>query len=129
MTTVSAEEQCPCSPTIAHSDLRAPGRRLKVLVSAYACEPGKGSEPYVGWNLPLQLSYHHEIWVLTRSNNRECIEAELQRNPQPGLHIAYLDLPRWASFWKKGRRGIHLYYFLWQVRAFFVARRLHREVG
>jgi hypothetical protein len=25
-------------------------QRLKVLISAYACEPGKGSEPEVGWD-------------------------------------------------------------------------------
>jgi glycosyltransferase involved in cell wall biosynthesis len=39
----------------------------------------------------------------------------------------YYDLPKWISFWKKGRRGIHLHYYLWQIGAFFVAVRLHRE--
>ena len=42
---------------------------MKVLMSAYACEPGKGSEPAVGWNWALQAARRHEVWVLTRGNN------------------------------------------------------------
>jgi glycosyltransferase involved in cell wall biosynthesis len=47
----------------------------------------------------------------------------------PRVHWAYFDLPPWARFWKKGRRGIHLYYYLWQLGAYFVGRRLDRAVG
>jgi glycosyltransferase involved in cell wall biosynthesis len=103
--------------------------RLKVLLSAYACEPGKGSEPGVGWNLARHLAEHHEVWVLTRTNNRPAIEAELARNPVPGLHFVYHDLPPWARFWKRGQRGVQLYYYLWQISAIPFVRRLHREVG
>jgi glycosyltransferase involved in cell wall biosynthesis len=100
---------------------------LQVLVSAYACEPGKGSEPYVGWNMPIHLARHHDVWLLTRANNRGIIEAELRKRPIPNLNMVYFDLPGWARFWKKGHRGIHLYYYLWQIGAYFVAKRLHRE--
>jgi glycosyltransferase involved in cell wall biosynthesis len=103
--------------------------RLKVLLSAYACEPRKGSEPGVGWNLARHLAEHHEVWVLTRTNNRPAIEAELARNPVPGLHFVYHDLPPWARFWKRGQRGVQLYYYLWQISAIPLVRRLHREVG
>jgi glycosyltransferase involved in cell wall biosynthesis len=102
---------------------------LRVLVSAYACEPGKGSEPAVGWNWVLQISRFHEVWVITRANNRELIEKALVSKPLPNVHWVYFDLPRWARFWKRGQRGVHLYYYLWQLGAYFVARRLHREVG
>jgi glycosyltransferase involved in cell wall biosynthesis len=47
----------------------------------------------------------------------------------PNVHWVYFDLPGWAHFWKKQRRGIHLYYFLWQLGAYFRARKLHRQVG
>ncbi len=104
-------------------------RRLRVLLSAYACEPGKGSEPGVGWNLARHLAEHHEVWVLTRANNRPAIEAELARSPVPGLHFVYHDLPPWARFWKRGQRGVQFYYYLWQVTAIPLVRRLHREVG
>jgi len=103
-------------------------RRLRVLVSAYACEPGKGSEPGVGWNWVKQIARFAEVWVITRANNRGAIEKALKEEPLPNVHWVYFDLPRWARFWKKGQRGIHLYYYLWQIGIYPVARRLHREV-
>ena len=104
-------------------------QRLKILLSAYACEPGKGSEPGVGWGLAREMSRYHQVWVITRANNRPAIEVELARNPVPNLHFVYYDLPRWARFWKKGQRGVQLYYYLWQIGAYFVARNLHRKIG
>jgi glycosyltransferase involved in cell wall biosynthesis len=111
---------------------RAEGRaRMKVLLSAYACEPRAGSEPGVGWNTAAALAGYHEIWVLTRANNRAAIEQELAgaSGTIARLRFAYYDLPRWAGWWKRGKRGVHLYYYLWQVGAYFTARRLHREIG
>ena len=104
-------------------------RPLKILISAYACEPGKGSEPGVGWNNVEQAARFYHVWVMTRSNNRALIEEALAAQPMPNVHWIYLDLPRWASFWKKGQRGIHLYYSLWQILAYRKARRLHHDVG
>jgi glycosyltransferase involved in cell wall biosynthesis len=75
------------------------------------------------------MAAHHDVWVLTRANNRGPIEAVVQSSPISGLHFEYLDLPRWASFWKRGRRGVELYYYLWQIAAYFRARRLHRAIG
>jgi glycosyltransferase involved in cell wall biosynthesis len=102
---------------------------MKVLLSAYACEPGKGSEPGIGWNWVRQIARFAEVWVITRSNNREAIEKALAEEPLPNVHWVYFDLPRWARFWKKGQRGVHFYYYLWQVGIYFLARRLHRQVG
>ena len=101
---------------------------LKVLMSAYACEPNRGSEPGVGWNWVRQMSLRHEVWVITRRNNRPVIEAELAKTPLPQAHFVYYDLPRWARFWKRGNRGVYLYYYLWQLGAYREARRLHSKV-
>lgn len=97
-------------------------KRLKVLVSAYACEPNKGSEPGVGWNWVKQIARFHDVWVMTRENNRDIINAELKLQPIDNLHFIYFDLPRWARFFKKGRKGYQLYYYLWQVAGYFKAR-------
>ncbi len=102
-------------------------RRLKVLLSAYACAPGTGSEPGVGWNVACELAKGHEVWVITRANNRPAIDAALKQARGPVPHFVYFDLPAWARWWKRGPRGVHLYYYLWQLGAFFLARRLHRE--
>lgn len=103
--------------------------RLKVLISAYACEPEKGSEPGIGWNWVRQIARFHETRVVTRANNRATIEQALTREPMPNVHWVYFDLPNWLRFWKKGQRGVHFYYYLWQSGAYLVGRRLHRELG
>lgn len=102
---------------------------MKVLMSCYACEPGKGSEPGVGWNWALQAARVAEVWVLTRANNRPAIEAELARHPDLNLRFVYHDLPHWIRFWKRGQRGVNAYYLLWQITAIPKVRRLHKRIG
>ena len=101
---------------------------LKILVSAYACEPGKGSEPGVGWRWALETAaLGHEVWVLTRANNQETINKALSTHGKlRNLHFSYYDLPAWARWWKRNGRGVHLYYLLWQWGAYKQAHKLHK---
>jgi glycosyltransferase involved in cell wall biosynthesis len=102
---------------------------MKILLSAYACEPNRGSEPGVGWNIAWELAKYNEVWVLTRPDDgREAIEAELARNPQPNLHIVYFTLPVLGGFWQWGSIAFVLHYYLWQVQAYFVAKKLHSQI-
>ena len=101
----------------------------RILLSAYACEPGKGSEPEVGWLWATELqAAGHDVWVITRESNRGAIEADNAERRRPGLHFAYYDLPRWVRRWKRGNDGVHWYYALWQWGAYRVARRLTQTV-
>jgi glycosyltransferase involved in cell wall biosynthesis len=104
-------------------------RPLKIPASAYACQPSQGSEPGIGWNVALGVAKHHEVWVLTREDNRPAIEAELGGKPVPNLHFEYCNLPSWGRRWKGGRRGAHFHYYLWQVASYFVGRTLNRCIG
>lgn len=102
--------------------------RLKVLISAYACRPGEGSEPSIGWETVRYVARDHDVWLLTRANNRPGLEAELSQRPLPGLKVMAIDLPRWARWWNHKQRGVQLHYYLWQILVYFIARPLHREV-
>lgn len=104
---------------------------MKILISAYSCEPGMGSEPGVGWNIAREVAKYHEVWVLTRPDeSQDVIEAELARNPIPNLRFVYFTLPFWQDSRKWGQSGgMQLHYYLWQIQAYFVARRLHRKIG
>jgi glycosyltransferase involved in cell wall biosynthesis len=102
---------------------------MRILVSAYACEPGHGSEPGTGWNWARALATEHDVWVLTRTNNREQIEAEIRDHGSARMRFLYVDLPPRIRRWKKGQRGIHAYAYLWQVAARRVAREAHRQHG
>jgi glycosyltransferase involved in cell wall biosynthesis len=90
--------------------------KLKIMVSAYACEPDKGSEPGVGWNWVLQMSKYFDLWVITRLSNRETIERYIYSHPEyTNIHFIFFDLPKWIRFWKKGMRGVRVYYNIWQL--------------
>ncbi|MEL7509546.1 MAG: glycosyltransferase family 4 protein [Cyanobacteria bacterium J06554_1] len=104
---------------------------MKVLISAYSCEPGRGSERGVGWNVAREVAKRHEVWVLTRPDeSKEAIEAELAANPVPNLHFVYFTLPFWQDSMRLGQSGaMQVHYYLWQIQAYFVARRLHKEIG
>lgn len=96
----------------------------RLLVSAYACEPGKGSEPGVGWHWVTQLATAYSLCVITRSNNRRVIEAGLPRHLVGRIRFVYYDVPRWAGWFKRGTRGMYPYYVLWQWGAYRVAKAL-----
>jgi glycosyltransferase involved in cell wall biosynthesis len=101
---------------------------VRVLVFAYACEPGKGSEPGAGWIWSRMLARMGKVWVITRESNRSVIEAALPGIPEKeSLHFEYVDLPARARSWKRGAKGARLYYLLWQVAALRRARVLSRD--
>lgn len=103
---------------------------MKILALAYACEPTKGSEPGAGWMWSRLLARIGEATVITRTNNRALIEAALPSTPEAErLRFEYVDLPRWARLWKRGQRGVRLYYLLWQLAALHRARDLQREAS
>ncbi len=89
--------------------------KLKVLISAYACEPGKGSEPEVGWQLALNMAKLHEVTVVTRANNRPTIETALAAHGGPSPRFIYYDLPGWVLTLKRRGLWIAVYYFFWQL--------------
>ncbi|MGB0036223.1 MAG: glycosyltransferase family 4 protein [Candidatus Acidiferrales bacterium] len=107
--------------------------KLRVLVCAYACSPGGNAEAFgggelvLGWNLVKQLGRFHQVVVLTSTPNRVNIESALTREPLPTVQFQYFDLPSWMAFLRGIQGGIQVYAYLWQLQAYFVARRLHRE--
>jgi glycosyltransferase involved in cell wall biosynthesis len=99
--------------------------KMRILLSAYACAPGRGSEPGVGWNWTLELvRLGHEISVLTRRNNREAIEAFFRESPAARKpHFVYYDLPAVILRLKRmGLLPVQIYYFLWQMFCVRAAR-------
>ena len=47
---------------------------MKVLLSAYACEPGQGSERGIGWGWAQQTAGFHDVWVVTSGEQQPAIE-------------------------------------------------------
>jgi glycosyltransferase involved in cell wall biosynthesis len=98
--------------------------RHKILVSAYGCEPLKGSESGVGWNWILQMAKNNELHVITRSNNREPIEAHLPQDVKNNIHFHYYDTNHFIRKFKNRAKGLYFYYFCWQLGIVSVVRKL-----
>ncbi len=106
------------------------GRRLKVLISAYSCGPHRGSEPGVGWNWVLETARAHDVWVVTSREFEGAIAEYVAAHPAVNVRWTFHDLGRWAE--RLSARALawrHVHYYLWQLRTYVVARRLHRTVG
>ena len=108
---------------------RAHAGSLRVLVSAFACCPStssrfSGGEDILGWHLVKQIARFHETYVLTHAPDRADIEQSLAHTPELHLHFEYVALPRWLRPLQRVQGGIQLYCYLWQIRAYFVARKL-----
>jgi glycosyltransferase involved in cell wall biosynthesis len=106
-------------------------QRLNVLISAFSCQPSVGSERGTGWDCATHLARYHDVWVLTRGSQRRAIEAELADRPIDSLCFIYLDLPDVGRIfnWENRGRSFQISYYLWQLAAYFVARRAFREIG
>src|SRR3989337_483130 len=104
----------------------SPDRRI--LAFAYACEPGRGSEPGAGWAWARMLARLGETWVITRRDYQVSSEHALRSAPEEGnLKFVYVELPERLRSWQRGLRGLRVYYLLWQIAALKEARRLQRS--
>lgn len=100
--------------------------RFKILLSAYSCEPNRGSEPGVGWNMVQQISRFHEVWVFTKVVHRGPIEAEIAKNPMPNVHWVFVDVPKASK--PIAKRSTRIHYYLWQIAAYQEAKRQHAHI-
>ena len=98
-----------------------------ILVSAYACEPLKGSEQGVGWNWVLQMAKYNHVHVITRANNRIPIETHLPADVAENITFHYYDTADVIRKLKNRAKGLYFYYFCWQVGITPLVRKLIRQ--
>lgn len=101
---------------------------MRILISAYACTPGDGSEPGAGWGLVRAAAAAHDVTLLTQAKNARPVIAALAAEQLGPVVLLSVEGPdRLRRF--RGRIGLgHIHYLAWQYRAWKVARRLQREV-
>jgi glycosyltransferase involved in cell wall biosynthesis len=102
---------------------------MKLLISAYACAPNRGSEHGSAWNWTSETArLGEDVTVLVSPAHRNAILAATERDPA-------LQRIRWlfpeVAFWplQQGKEPVweRTYNLLWQREALRVARALHRE--
>lgn len=117
------------------------GRRLRVLISAQAVSPSRGSEPGLGWNLISRLAQWHDVTVICSPSShssdeeayREEIDAYFEKwGAIPGLSFHFIESPLLCYLlqYETGIRRRTVYYIgynAWQRKVYRVASELHAK--
>lgn len=98
---------------------------LKVLINAYACSPGMGSEPGMAWNWVVNLAKFCELYIITEGEFREKIETVVPTLKQgENMHFYYNpvsdEIRRMC--WNQGDRRFYKYYRQWQWKTYLMAK-------
>jgi glycosyltransferase involved in cell wall biosynthesis len=103
---------------------------MKILMSALACEPGKGSELEVGFRAMLAAASLHDVWVLTNTDTIPEVRRAIEGRPEAErIHLEAVDFGVDAEgIALLTIPGFHLYYDRWQRRAASRAIELDRLV-
>lgn len=96
----------------------------KILISAYGCEPLKGSESGVGWNWILQMAKKNQLHIITRANNKIPIESHLPTEVAGNITFHYYDTAYVIRKFKNRAKGLYFYYFCWQLGIIPLIRKL-----
>jgi len=110
---------------------------MKVLMSAFSCGPGRGSEPGVGWNMAVEAArLGHEVVVLTQSEFATDIERHVASGRLPHGLSFDIYMPRWLERLRDiGLRlrqpalTWHLVSVIWQVCALRHVRKRYGDAG
>lgn len=105
-------------------------RQPKVLVSALAFSPIKGSEDAVGWDYVRAIESQHKVWVLTKSTEREEIEQCLHLHPDvmPNVTVHYVPWKNRALIFPLDVMDVYFLQRRWHWRAYRLARALDAQI-
>ncbi len=97
-----------------------------VLASAYACQPGVGSESGIGWHWAKEIAKRNHLTLITRENNVLAVQRAAEHLDLP-MTVVGFDLPKWKRSFKKGGRGAVPYFAMWQKGLEPLARDIHAQ--
>jgi glycosyltransferase involved in cell wall biosynthesis len=105
-------------------------KKLKILVSAYACAPNKGSEPGMGWNFVIGLAKFHELHVIVEKRKwQQPIKEYLELHPslKQKLTFHFIDKKRNKWLRKLWPPSYYWFYKKWQKKAYKLALELDKK--
>ena len=106
---------------------RPPRRKLRVLLSAFECAPGVGSETEVGWRWAVEIGrLGHDVVVLTWTRDRAILEAARAAGTVPASVRFEYVMPAWLETLLRKGLPLQLVHLSWQLVAYRHARQLAR---
>lgn len=103
-------------------------KKLKILISCYACSPKRGSEPGMGWSFVYGLSKHHEVHVIVEKEKwQKDIEAFIKENKNDNLKFYFIYKKRNRFLRKIWPPSYYWFYKIWQKEAYTLAQKLEAQ--
>lgn len=99
--------------------------RPRAVIFAYACEPGRGSEPGAGWGMVRAIAEFADCIVLTGPEHTGALARWESSNPDSALRFVTVPERSWPAPRHRGRVQWFIAYLRWLPRALGEARRLH----
>lgn len=103
---------------------------LSILINAYACSPGMGSEPGMAWNWCVNLAKHCELHIITEGEFQNKIDAVLPSLPQGrNMHFYYNPVTEEIRkmCWNQGDWRFYKYYKEWQWKTYLIAKDICKQ--
>ena len=94
---------------------------MRVLLSAFECNPMFGSDPYVGWSWVSNMAKTNDVYVLLRIDHKPYIEKYCAENKIEGYkNIHFIYLPSSELFGKivykfNKQLAVVGQYYMWQM--------------
>lgn len=104
-------------------------KRLKVLLCCYACDPGYGSEPGMGWNFASHIAKKHSVHVLVEEEKfKDKLLTFAQEQPEAVQNITFHFIPktRHRTLRKIWPPSYYWFYRQWHKRAYQYAKALDK---
>ena len=98
---------------------------MKILINAYACSPGMGSEPGMAWNWVSNLAKFCELYIITEGEFRDRIEEVVPTLEQgKNMHFYYNPVSEEIRkmCWNQGDWRFYKYYREWQWKTYRMAK-------
>lgn len=98
---------------------------MKILINAYACSPGMGSEPGMAWNWVSNLAKFCELYIITEGEFRDKIEEVVPTLEQgKNMHFYYNPVSDEIRkmCWNQGDWRFYKYYKEWQWKTYLIAK-------
>ena len=98
---------------------------IKILINAYACSPGMGSEPGMAWNWVSNLARFCELYIITEGEFRDKI-GEVGPTLEQGGNMHFYCNPVSEKIrkmcWNQGDWRFYKYYREWQWKTYLLAK-------
>lgn len=104
-------------------------KRLKVLLCCYACDPGYGSEPGMGWNFAYNIAQFHDVHVLVETKFKKNLLQYATENPEHVRNITFhfIQKKRNRTLRKIWPPSYYWFYREWHKKAYHYAVELDKK--